>query len=313
MTSNNLMLRMGCGIFLTAALSACSHTPPQAAYKATTPLVGAVKAKQRADVDGAPDVTLTAEEIAQLKDAIPVDEPLSKYGNNSPYTVLGETYKVLNSAKGFKQVGRASWYGRKFHGQRTSSGEQFDMYRMTAAHKNLPIPCYAKVTNLDNGKTAIVKVNDRGPFHAERVMDVSWAAAAKLDMLGSGTANISFEVINPADYLSPKQAVASSASPEPTSTATTAVAAATPASTTKTVDGHFYVQAGAFGSKDNASALQTRLLALASGPVEINSTGDAIPVHRVQVGPFDDEASAERVRGLLRDPSFGVNPIIVKR
>lgn len=120
----------------------------------------------------------------------PRQEPLSRYGNHSPYTVLGKTYRVLPSSNGYDQRGNASWYGRKFHGRKTSSGEVYDMYQFTAAHRELPLPSYVEVTNLRNGRQVTVRVNDRGPFHDERIIDLSYAAAKQLDMLGSGTAPV---------------------------------------------------------------------------------------------------------------------------
>jgi rare lipoprotein A len=131
---------------------------------------------------------------AELTDAHPRAEPYSRGGNKN-YTVRGKRYSVLGTAKDFEQTGIASWYGNKFHGHLTSNGEIYDMYAMTAAHKNLPLPSYVKVTNLANDKSVIVRVNDRGPFHESRVIDLSYSAAYKLDMLKTGTANVSINAI----------------------------------------------------------------------------------------------------------------------
>ena len=133
----------------------------------------------------------------EIPDAVPVAVKPSKYGNPDSYTVLGKTYYVKDSAAGFKQKGIASWYGSKFHGRRTSSGEDYSMYAMTAAHKTLPIPVFVEVTNIDNGRTAIVKVNDRGPFHEGRIIDLSYAAATKLGVAQTGTANVKIRVVTP--------------------------------------------------------------------------------------------------------------------
>ncbi|MDC0611579.1 septal ring lytic transglycosylase RlpA family protein [Vibrio sp.] len=143
------------------------------------------------DDDVAPDTPISVDHI---EDASPKYEPYST-GGNRDYTVLGQSYKVMKTTSGFKQRGKASWYGKKFHGHRTSNGEVYDMYSMTAAHKTLPIPSYAKVTNLDNGKTAIVRINDRGPFHSGRIIDLSYAAAYKLGVVQTGTANVEVEAI----------------------------------------------------------------------------------------------------------------------
>ncbi|WP_070968606.1 septal ring lytic transglycosylase RlpA family protein [Vibrio sonorensis] len=141
--------------------------------------------------DVAPDTPISVDHI---EDAIPQYEPYSR-GGNSNYTLRGNSYTIIKNAKGFKESGIASWYGKKFHGHLTSNGEIYDMYSMTAAHKTLPIPSYVKVTNLDNNKHTIVRVNDRGPFHQGRIIDLSYAAAIKLDVVKTGTANVAIEVI----------------------------------------------------------------------------------------------------------------------
>ncbi|MDN3614317.1 septal ring lytic transglycosylase RlpA family protein [Vibrio gallaecicus] len=143
------------------------------------------------DSDIAPDAPISVE---HLEDAHPKYEPYS-LGGNTNYTLRGSNYTIVKDTKGFTEEGRASWYGEKFHGHLTSNGEIYDMYSMSAAHKTLPIPSYVKVTNTDNGKTTIVRVNDRGPFHEGRIIDLSYAAAYKLDVLKTGTANVKIEVI----------------------------------------------------------------------------------------------------------------------
>ena len=136
---------------------------------------------------------------AELKDALPRAEPHSRGGNKN-YQVFGKPYKVMNSAYGFEQSGTASWYGKKFHGHLTSNGEIYDMYTMSAAHKNLPLPTYLKVTNTANNKSVIVRVNDRGPFHQSRIIDLSYSAAYKLDMLKTGTAQVKITAITDFDH-----------------------------------------------------------------------------------------------------------------
>lgn len=133
--------------------------------------------------------------VAHIEDAHPRYEPYS-LGGNKDYTLRGQHYKIVRDVKGYKESGIASWYGKKFQGHLTSNGEIYDMYSMTAAHKTLPLPSYVKVTNQDNGKTAIVRVNDRGPFHEGRIIDLSYAAAYKLDVLKTGTANVAIEVLS---------------------------------------------------------------------------------------------------------------------
>lgn len=161
---------------------ACSHTPSRYSQRH----------------DSAPTRLPTA---AELKNAIPVQEPASAQGNRD-YEVRGQYYQVLDSAEGFVERGMASWYGNKFHGHLTSNGEYYDMYSMTAAHKHLPLPTYVRVTNLNNDKSVVVRVNDRGPFHPERIIDLSFAAAYKLDMLDNGTAEVQVEAI---DFKAPLQ------------------------------------------------------------------------------------------------------------
>lgn len=138
-------------------------------------------------------------DLDAIPDANPKPVTRTKAGNYSPYEVLGKTYRVLPESDGFIEEGVASWYGRKFHGRLTSNGEIFDMYSMTAAHKHLPIPTYVEVTNLDNGLYAILRVNDRGPFHGDRVIDLSWAAAARLGFADKGTAPVRIVALDPDD------------------------------------------------------------------------------------------------------------------
>ncbi|MGY0634677.1 septal ring lytic transglycosylase RlpA family protein [Luteimonas sp. A478] len=151
----------------------------------------------------APHIRDTAPDYIPDVDAIPepevVDEPRSRYGNRSPYTVLGKRYTVQDEPAGFAEQGIASYYGNKFHGRRTSNMEVYDMYAFTAAHKSLPLPSFARVTNLDNGRSVVVRVNDRGPFHEGRVVDLSWAAAVKLDMHRQGTGQVEVRALSPGE------------------------------------------------------------------------------------------------------------------
>lgn len=181
MNATKLTLTGAVSLSCALLLSACSSNP---------------SGRYTQHHDSAPTRLPTA---AELQNATPVREPHSAQGN-SDYQVNGQSYKVLDSADGFVEQGLASWYGNKFHGHLTSNGEYYDMYSMTAAHKNLPLPSYVKVTNLDNERSVIVRVNDRGPFHPNRVIDLSFAAAYKLDMLDKGTARVQVEAI---DFKSP--------------------------------------------------------------------------------------------------------------
>src|SRR4051812_12178223 len=139
--------------------------------------------------------------LAEIPDAVPKDERPHRYANR-PYTVFGANYVPLSQAQGYKERGTASWYGKKFHGQKTSSGELYDMYAMTGAHKTLPIPSYARVTNLANGRSVVVRINDRGPFHTERLIDLSYAAAYRLGYVSAGSAKVEVEAVSAAEAIS---------------------------------------------------------------------------------------------------------------
>ncbi|PKG55822.1 MULTISPECIES: septal ring lytic transglycosylase RlpA family protein [unclassified Shewanella] len=165
-------------ILLAAILAACSSSNQNSRYDIAD--------------DKAP---ATAPDVSKVEDAHPKFEPYSRGGNKTNYTVRGKNYQVMDSSQGYQEKGIASWYGAKFHGHLTSNGETYDMYSMSAAHKSLPLPSYVRVTNLKNNKSVIVRVNDRGPFHEDRLIDLSYAAAHRLDMLKTGTANVSLEVI----------------------------------------------------------------------------------------------------------------------
>ena len=136
-------------------------------------------------------------DFASIPDAVPRPEPKSRYGNPPSYDVFGQRYYTLNSGRGYVARGVASWYGADFQGLRTSSGDTYDMYGMTAAHKTLPLPAYARVTNLENGRSVVVRINDRGPFHDDRIIDMSYVAAGKLGMLGRGTAMVEVKALEP--------------------------------------------------------------------------------------------------------------------
>lgn len=160
----------------------------------------------RPSQDGHPPRHMIPKHLDKIPDAVPKVEPLSAYGNRfkknttNKYVALKKQYAVMPSSKGYKAQGQASWYGTKFQGRKTSSGEPYDMFAMTAAHKTLPLPTYAKVTNADTGKSIIVKVNDRGPFHNNRLIDLSYVAAHKLGIVGRGTGRVVVESIDPRDH-----------------------------------------------------------------------------------------------------------------
>lgn len=150
--------------------------------------------------DGPPDYYV---DVSKIPNAVPKVEPRAKYGNLASYTVFGKRYYTLKSSHGYEAIGTASWYGTQFHRARTSSGERYNMLGMTAAHKTLPLPTYVEVTNLKNHRKVIVKVNDRGPFSSNRLIDLSYVAAKKLGMLGHGTATVEVKAIDPLTYHHP--------------------------------------------------------------------------------------------------------------
>lgn len=226
---------------------------------------------------GIPDVELIPEPEVRA-------EPRSRYGNRSPYTVLGKTYRVLDDAGGYAETGVASFYGNKFHGRRTSNLEVYDMYAFTAAHKTLPLPSFARVTNLANGRSVVVRVNDRGPFHDGRIIDLSYAAAVKIGLDRAGTAQV--EVVG----LAPGELVTAARPP-----AAPAQAAAAP------VTGIVY-QVASFSTRENAE----RALAMLGGagiahPRLVDADANGRRVWRLRVGPIDPAAAAElrtRLQGL---------------
>ncbi|QSP96203.1 septal ring lytic transglycosylase RlpA family protein [Marinobacter salinisoli] len=237
-----------------------------------------------------------------LADARPVYEQPRRAGNKSPYTVWGKQYHVLDSNDGYVVRGTASWYGEKFHGHKTSNGEVFDMYTMTAAHKSLRIPSYARVTNLDNGRSVIVRVNDRGPFHSDRVIDLSYAAAKKLGYQARGTARVEVAAItvrpDGAMFVAGKPFVPGAPVPslESPVVAGGQVGSGNPA---------LFVQLGSFSSRDPAERLLGEARAILQNPMRVRSidTG-AGRFHRVQVGPFSDEDSARRIQNMLEARGF---------
>lgn len=219
-------------------------------------------------------------DVSNVPDAVPRVEPRSRGGNKSPYKVLGKRYHVLDSAAGYRERGTASWYGEKFHGHRTSNGETYDMYKMSAAHKSLPLPTYVRVTNLDNGRQVIVRVNDRGPFHDDRLIDLSYAAAARLGMLKKGTARVEVEAIDPRTWNS--------------GTVLASAGDATPAPAEEQTAGRF-LQVGAYSSSSAAQQVQNGLVAAARGaPILVNAVErEGRRLYRVLIGPLSGDDSHE--------------------
>ncbi len=257
--------------------------------------------------DSAPNVHVNVDAIPN---PVPKLEPLSKYGNPDTYTVLGKRYTTLKNSRGFIEQGVASWYGTKFHGRRTSSGEDYNMYAMTAAHKSLPLPTYVEVTNLDNGRQIIVKVNDRGPFHDGRIIDLSYAAAIKLGINKAGTGRVEIRAIDPDNPSAHRS--------QPSASGVTVQALAVPIITTpepiasNAAIRNIYLQIGAFSSKTNAENLRNRLTNMANHPIHI-LPGDnpALPVFRVRIGPLPSDQAAQRLAFKLIDEGITNTSVVV--
>ena len=284
-----------------------------------------------ANRDSAPNVTLNPQRIA---DAEPRVEPKSRGGNRRVYSVFGQSYRVLDSASGFVERGEASWYGKKFHGRDTANGERYDMFAMTAAHKHLPLPTYVSVTNLDNGKSTIVRVNDRGPFHGGRIIDLSYAAATKLGMLQQGTARVEVRSIDPQQWLAAKErssqrraqrkpvrepallaaagsdakAMAANVAPLPSPAEQSFDAAANAQSSAQ----RHYLQVAAYQDLGAAQGMQNQLLekinagdlpALASNVVIHPTASSAL--YRVRIGPVASRQQVEQLKAHPLLDSFG--------
>ena len=252
------------GIFLLLTLMGCYNVPASikapvsakhAVFKKIPRVVATVK-------DGAPPGPLPV----KFREVKPVSAPLSRYGNPATYHVEGKTYDVMTSSTGYRTRGLASWYGTKFHDKRTSSGEEYNMYALTAAHKTLPLPTYVKVKNLNNGRIAIVKVNDRGPFHPGRVIDLSYAAAAKLGLFPKGTAPVEIEALG--THVPGKPQIA-----------------------------QYYLQAGAFQSVDLAKALRNKLVNTIPSTVFIEHYQER---YVVKIGPLAQKQMADALKSKLQ-------------
>jgi rare lipoprotein A len=210
---------------------------------------------------------------------------------------------VLDSAEGYVERGVASWYGSKFHGRRTSSGETYDMHAMTAAHKSLPLPTYVRVTNLRNGRSTVLRVNDRGPFHANRIIDLSHAAARKLDIIRQGTGLVEVRALMPGRAA--PQAPAAPA-PAPVPVAQAAPAAAPPAAP------RMFLQAGAFAENVNAERLRARLASMSGVKVGVyQALVDGQQLFRVRIGPLADVAEADRLSSRIVDAGMGLPRIVI--
>lgn len=271
----NNVLRISIISPVLLAMLACSSAPAPAPAP-ESPNAGRYSISQ----DRAPTRSV---DLSAIPEVIP--EPLNRTmaGNRSPYTVLGKSYRVLPTEEGYNERGVASWYGEKFHGHKTSNGEIFDMYQVSAAHKSLPIPSFLRVTNLDNNRSIVVRVNDRGPFHGDRVIDLSYAAALKLGYADRGTARVQLESIVVTGASRDRGAVAASS----TRNETLQVGSASSK----------YLQVGAFSELSAAREVSSRVEEITSLPVFIRSvnTSNNKTLHRVRVGPISDPGQIQRV------------------
>ena len=260
-------------LLLMLALAGCATPPPQEEpAPASAP---APQGKGGYYKDDGPHEKPPAN-LAEVPDAEPKEEPLHRFANR-PYTVFGTNYVPMPQLQPFRQRGIASWYGRRFHGNKTASGERYDMYAMSAAHPTLPIPSYVKVTNLANGRSVVVRVNDRGPFHASRIIDLSYAAAYRLGFIQAGSARVELQSVLP-------QAQSQQAG--------------------------VYVQVGAFSSRENAESLRARVareLEWLQDTVQVLLSGE---LWRLHVGPYrsqeDARSVAQRIEAELSLKSFVV-------
>ncbi|NND66227.1 MAG: septal ring lytic transglycosylase RlpA family protein [Halioglobus sp.] len=254
-------MRSACGATLALALFMAGCADPATRYD------------QRHD--SAPLRSITAADVA---DAVPRPDPILPAGNKSPYTVNGITYEVLPDARGYRERGVASWYGAKFDGFETSNGEIFDVYKASAAHRTLPIPSYARITNLDNHSSVVVRINDRGPFHAERLVDLSYGAAVKLGFAQEGTARVEVAVIDVAGSEDRRDVP---------------------------LGGYRFLQIGAFGQEESARRMQAELRALTGQNVFVApvQAGGAL-LYRVRVGPVEDSAQLQALQAQLRASGY---------
>ena len=257
-------------------LAACSTLPPS--QSPPLPQDNAdvsVSERYHVEQDSAPLRPISQDEVF---DAIPQADPILRFGNMSPYVIDGVTYNVLEDYRDYREQGTASWYGAKFSGHKTSNGELYDLYQPSAAHKTLPIPSYARVTNLDNGKSIVVRVNDRGPFHSDRIIDLSYAAAVKLGYMEQGTAQVEVEVMEVVGVEDRRDPL---------------------------YGNYRYLQLGAFGREASAQTLVEALTPLLTAEVFVSAVeSDGTLLYRVRVGPVDDKSHLLAVQQQLQDIGY---------
>jgi rare lipoprotein A len=290
-------------LFLLTTLAACSSSPRRSAPEAGSqagahvPIKGGGYYKDDGPGENPPD-------LDRIPDAKPKAERLNRFANN-PYQAFGRDYVPTRVGMAYRERGVASWYGRRYHGQKTSSGETYDMYSMTAAHPTLPIPSYVRVTNVANGRTVVVRINDRGPFHADRVIDLSYVAAYKLGYVQAGSAPVEVETVNAdsapvvavaAQRPVPPAAPAESAAPLPVSTEASGV----------------FLQLGAFSVRDNAELFRAKIykeLAWLTDSMQVNAQGG---IFRLQLGPYRTQEDARQMAERIRT-ELNLQPVVLVR
>ena len=249
--------------------------------------------------DGPPE--RVPDNLADIPDATPTDEPFHRFANR-PYTVFGQTYVPVLNREPRRERGIASWYGRKFHGQRTASGEAYDMFAMTAAHKTYPIPSFARVTNVKNGKSVVVRINDRGPFHSDRIIDLSYAAAARIGIAGAGSGLVEVERVFAGSVETPAAAV-ELAQPVMASIETPVIAQESAL---------LWLQLGAFSSAEGAESFRqktSRELPWLLEPLQVTARDG---LHRVRAGPYRTREEANAIADKVRE-SLGFAPVVTPR
>jgi rare lipoprotein A len=305
-------------LWLALILGACGGSPTMKPEEPTKPSIETGKVKQGGYyLDDGPGDNPPAN-IEAIPDAIPRVEPLMARANR-PYMALGSSYTPMTEYRPYKQKGIASWYGRRYHGQKTSAGEVYDMYGMTGAHTILPIPSYARVTNPENQKSVIVRINDRGPFHNDRLIDLSYAASYKLGLAGKGSGLVEVEAIDAKNYntakTTPKPTPIEQASVEikPLQTTQDPVAQnvnSAPVNNHLAAETGLFVQVGAFKSEQNANGLSKKILdqrLIENAPV--NSWYNE-GIYRVRIGPYANRSDAEMAAAKLKQ-SLRVNTYVI--
>jgi len=254
--------------------------------------------------DGHPSIVPV--DLASIPDAVPRHEPLSRYGNPPEYEVFGQRYRTMASSAGFEERGLASWYGTKFHGRRTSSGEPYDMFAMTAAHRHLPLPSFVEVTNLDNGKRVVVRVNDRGPFVGGRIIDLSYAAAHRIGMVEKGVAPVRVRAVGPED--GPAEPVQLAAIEPLTRSDAIEAGNGTDAPVS-------FVQVGAFADREAAERVGRDLRALGFSDVVVTTLArnPEDPLHRVRIGPLEGAAAVQEVAERLHRAALEDYRVVVEQ